>query len=508
MSPEEGNLDQLLEYVSGFIDGSANEQLAPTKICPNLPKNYFGLTAHLGLGQTIPSAVPFFALLGNGQKPKDGIYPVFLFYKDFDLLILAYGISAASESVKEWEEPVKGKDTISTWFENNAKRFDQKKVKKLLNNGYGNSFFEHAIFNIKSNKAELPKLTENLETVICAYKNSLEFKSSNKKIEANAESKLPLNLILYGPPGTGKTYTTINKALEILNPEFLKVNSTNRLDLKNAFDSLVNNDRVRFVTFHQSFSYEDFVEGIRAKTDTSGAISYSVENGIFKDICVAADKAPMKPFVLIIDEINRGNISKIFGELITLIEPSKRKDESEVLQVTLPYSKKPFSVPNNVYLIGTMNTADRSLTGLDIALRRRFTFEEMPPRPELLDEVTVEKINIGNLLRRMNERIEVLLDREHCLGHAYFMELNNNSTINSLSSIFRQKIIPLLQEYFFEDWERISWVLNDQHSNGEKFLIKPNSNLIDLFGPDVGLQDRRWHINEKAFATAASYKNI
>ncbi|MEE3591218.1 AAA family ATPase, partial [Pseudomonas aeruginosa] len=123
--------------------------------------------------------------------------------------------------------------------------------------------------------------------------------------------------------------------------------------------------------------------------------------------------------VLIIDEINRGNVSRIFGELITLIEQSKRAGAEEALSVVLPYSKQRFSVPQNVYLIGTMNTADRSLAGLDIALRRRFEFREMPPRPELLDDVRIGGLNVGQLLRTMNQRIEVLLDRDHCLGHAY-----------------------------------------------------------------------------------------
>jgi 5-methylcytosine-specific restriction enzyme B len=130
---------------------------------------------------------------------------------------------------------------------------------------------------------------------------------------------------------------------------------------------------------------------------------------------------PSQPYVLIIDEINRGNISRIFGELITLIEDSKRGGADDALSVTLPYSKKEFSVPKNVYIIGTMNSSDRSLTGLDIALRRRFTFIEMPPKPELLNNIEVEGLNIGDLLEVMNQRIEVLLDRDHCLGHANFM---------------------------------------------------------------------------------------
>lgn len=219
--------------------------------------------------------------------------------------------------------------------------------------------------------------------------------------------------------------------------------------------------------------------------------------------------------VLIIDEVNRGNISRIFGELITLIEPSKRAGADEALSVVLPYSKQSFSVPSNLYLIGTMNTTDRSLTGLDIALRRRFVFREMPPRPELLDTVEVQGLNIGQLLRVINQRIEVLLNRDHCLGHAYFMPLKTDNSLARLEEIFRNQILPLLQEYFFEDWERISWVLNDQQAvaNGiEPFIRQSQSeqSLNALFGGRVAekLNDQRWELNDKALGSLESYRNI
>jgi len=211
--------------------------------------------------------------------------------------------------------------------------------------------------------------------------------------------------------------------------------------------------------------------------------------------------------VLIIDEINRGNVSRIFGELITLIEPSKREGAAEALEVTLPYSKSRFCIPANVYIIGTMNTADRSLSGLDIALRRRFTFKEMPPRPELLDAIIIDGVNVGQLLRKLNDRIEVLLDRDHCLGHAYFMPLSDEQTLENLAFIFRQQILPLLQEYFFEDWERIAWVLN-----GQPFVQRVAENLVNLFSAEVAsnLQDadKRWRINESAFTSIDSYRGI
>lgn len=499
------------------------------------------------------------------------------------------------------------------------------------------------------------------------------------------------NTILYGPPGTGKTFATIDEAISILDPEFYDKNKRERESLKGRFDDLVAKKRIRFVTFHQSFSYEDFVEGLRAETDEAegGKIQYVIEKGVFKAICEDASKpiqsataklgvsdspriwkisidgtgesttrqhcwkhgearigwghvgdlkmaqltnpsfslgsndrstlelfgneiavgdvllcigsntevaaigivngnyryeatppssvrsdyknvlpvnwivtgsnfsilnlnsqkrftlktvyeitrfswpelleglraagvavkavGPTEinsaPFVLIIDEINRGNVSRIFGELITLIEPSKRLGAKESLTVTLPYSKKPFGVPKNVYLIGTMNTADKSLTGLDIALRRRFFFKEMPPRPELLDKVIISGLHVGKMLRAMNQRIEVLLDRDHCIGHAYFLPLTNKPSIERLSAIFKQQVLPLLQEYFFEDWERIRWVLNDHRTTGEPFIKTGgdgSTSLAKLFGSNVAdeLRDTRWSVNEAAFTSIGSYINI
>jgi 5-methylcytosine-specific restriction protein B len=215
--------------------------------------------------------------------------------------------------------------------------------------------------------------------------------------------------------------------------------------------------------------------------------------------------------VLIIDEINRGNISRIFGELITLIEPSKRAHAPEALEVTLPYSKERFRIPDNVYLIGTMNTADRSLAALDIALRRRFTFVEVPPNPELLDEIEVEGIAVDELVTVMNERIAVLLDRDHRLGHAYFMPLSLEPTLARLESIFRTQILPLLQEYFFEDWQRIQWVLNDHRKDVEnRFLVQPTQKFDELFGGDVPVSQNaaRWELNQSAFKNVDAYLGI
>ena len=215
--------------------------------------------------------------------------------------------------------------------------------------------------------------------------------------------------------------------------------------------------------------------------------------------------------VLIIDEINRGNISRIFGELITLIEPSKRAGGTEALEAVLPYSKKPFSVPQNVYLIGTMNTADRSLTGMDVALRRRFVFKAMPPRADLLEGVDVEGIFVDKLLSVINQRIEALLDRDHCLGHAYFMPLRQEPTLAKLAEIFSNQVLPLLQEYFFDDWQRIQWVLND-HRKQEmfQFVSARGVNVDDLFGTNVNVAQspQVWSVNDAAFLYAESYLGV
>ncbi len=404
-----------------------------------------------------------------------------------------------------------------------------------------------------------------------------------------------LNQILYGPPGTGKTYSTVEKAVAIVDPNLVAMmvdSDLNKLEqrekIKARFDQLLSEGQIAFTTFHQSFGYEDFVEGLKAESD-DGQISYSVEDGVFKKICERADPArhsggideamvdfkekcteepvtlttatgkpfsvsyrggktfsclpeastrsvglranidhvyrlvlneapgglyypsyskaiakyltetynidvsstkPVKaePHVLIIDEINRGNISKIFGELITLLEPGKRKGQMEALTVTLPYSKEPFSIPSNLHVIGTMNTADTSLAKVDIALRRRFEFVELMPKPELLEDLVVDGVKVSRLLDTINQRIELLYDRDHCIGHSYFLGLTSSSSIEALAAIFEKQIIPLLEEYFFEDWALIHRVLGDHLKGGKqpKFIVKRfgDQKMKELMGSD------------------------
>jgi 5-methylcytosine-specific restriction enzyme B len=267
----------------------------------------------------------------------------------------------------------------------------------------------------------------------------------------------PQNLILYGPPGTGKTWT----ARQLAPP-----------------------DALDFVTFHPAYGYEEFVEGIRPEA-LGGQISYKIRKGIFWQACQTAARnagygtladcladapdrrrnrlAYAKPHYLLIDEINRANVSAVFGELITLLETTKRLGQPEELLLTLPYSQESFGIPMNLQIIGTMNTADRSIALLDHALRRRFTFREHLPDPTLLSD-NLDGVNLQQLLNKLNERIEYLQDRNHQIGHAYFMAV---ADVKTLATVFRSQIIPLLQEYFYDDWSKIQFVLGDNTAWGK-----------------------------------------
>ena len=505
--------------------------------------------------------------------------------------------------------------------------------------------------------------------------------NSESYIDENGTTDIALNTILYGPPGTGKTYHTVIYAVAIIeNRELASVEAEDYPDVLHRYNEYKAQGRVEFTTFHQSYGYEEFIEGIKPSVDSeeeSGDIQYSVQPGVFKRFCERADcpaaanaetygirenpniwkvslwsagdneirseclsgghirigwdqygkditdeidfsedggrvvlnafinrmqvgdivvscysastidaigvvtgdyewheeyeyfrrlrkvnwivkgmqenildinggtsmtlasvyrlasvalpdvyqlidkyrpaqgvPVPTKKenYVFIIDEINRGNISKVFGELITLIEESKRVGKQEGMKVILPYSQKPFGVPQNVYIIGTMNTADRSIATIDTALRRRFFFKEMLPDASVLEGIEVEDLNISELLIRMNKRISVLYDREHTIGHAYFMPLKSCSTTEKLSEIFSNNIIPLLQEYFYEDYEKIRLVLGDNRKTdeNEQFVVSKVNDYSDLFGEsDIGLDDgNSYEINKAAFGNIAAYHTI
>lgn len=334
------------------------------------------------------------------------------------------------------------------------------------------------------------------------------------------------NTILYGPPGTGKTYQTVVYAVAIVENEPLDSIAE---EAKKSYSAVLErynwykaDGLIAFTTFHQSYGYEEFIEGIKPVMDdddtntNGGEIRYTVVDGLFKAFCKqSVISAKKKNRVFIIDEINRGNISKIFGELITLIEPSKRIGQAEGMQVKLPYSQKPFGVPNNVYIIGTMNTADRSIATIDTALRRRFRFQEMMPDAEVLKDVRVGDVSVSEMLVRMNQRISVLYDREHTIGHTYFVPLKENSTIEQLAKIFENDIIPLLQSYFYEDYEKIRLVLGDnQKKNREEQFITATQNdcnkYSELFGSaEIDLDECvTYEINRGAFHKIEAYRSI
>lgn len=242
---------------------------------------------------------------------------------------------------------------------------------------------------------------------------------------------------------------------------------------------------LEFVTFHQSYSYEDFVEGLRPRLDQEGGheVSYEIKSGVFKRLCRRAERDPEHLYALVIDEINRGNISKVFGELITLIEDDKRMGRANQLTVTLPYSGDLFGVPQNVLIVGTMNTADRSIALLDVALRRRFTFVELMPLPALLREAS--GVPLDKLLTALNRKLEAHLDLDHQIGHSYFMGL---ASLESLRFAWEHKVVPLLQEYFYGDGGKLLALL------GSDFVQEDS---IRLDGAEAGEERTVYRLKAK-----------
>ncbi|EAL9467766.1 AAA family ATPase, partial [Campylobacter coli] len=588
-------------------------------------KNY-GFCVKLSYGKGTISKIPWIIFIRTDTQEYKASYGIYVYCgikRENGEIIVCIGESED----KTINYLAKNKvDDYNTQF--NKKTYDYKNL---------NNDIDLIIDKIIENMqwfAKLP-LNEIQDRNDLSKSNNKEIRNDGSEMSNKKENKnLSLNQILYGPPGTGKTYHTIDKALEILGEN---LESRDRDEKKAKFDEYVKDGQIVFTTFHQSYGYEEFVEGIKPMMNNeanSQEIQYEIKDGIFKDICNRAlenyensnlnteelrekiklrekvekflnrlletnepisktkggnffinsfnnntieiysedverfdgifklslstfitllksniefnsavemfkkvfdrdyadrthtyyfnlvnkfkeyekqavlktednkiSSNSLNSYIIIIDEINRGNVSKIFGELITLIEPSKRIGESEELKVTLPYSGKKFGAPKNVYILGTMNTADRSITSLDTALRRRFEFVEMMPDPDLLKNVfickDVENPNkdedylgddaktegfaeiLQNILISINKRIEFLLDREKTIGHAFFMseavKFNKDNwckpdeyeedwyvlSISKLKSIFQNKIIPLLQEYFYNDYALISAVLND-----------------------------------------------
>ncbi|EAH8237502.1 TPA: AAA family ATPase [Campylobacter coli] len=616
------------EYLIDFFHNAYNSDKLSSKdeiVNFDFLKNY-GFCVKLSYGKGTISKIPRIIFIRTDTQEYKASYGIYVYCgikRENGEIIVCIGESED----KTINYLAKNKvDDYNTQF--NKKTYDYKNL---------NNDIDLIIDKIIENMqwfAKLP-LNEIQDRNDLSKSNNKEIRNDGSEMSNKKENKnLSLNQILYGPPGTGKTYHTIDKALEILGEN---LESRDRDEKKAKFDEYVKDGQIVFITFHQSYGYEEFVEGIKPMINNeanSQEIQYEIKDGIFKDICNRAlenyensnlnteelrekiklrekvekflnrlletnepisktkggnffinsfnnntieiysedverfdgifklslstfitllksniefnsavemfkkvfdrdyadrthtyyfnlvnkfkeyekqavlktkdnkiSSNSLNSYIIIIDEINRGNVSKIFGELITLIEPSKRIGESEELKVALPYSGKKFGVPKNVYILGTMNTADRSITSLDTALRRRFEFVEMMPDPDLLKNVfickDVENPNkdedylgddaktegfaeiLQNILISINKRIEFLLDREKTIGHAFFMseavKFNKDNwckpdeyeedwyvlSISKLKSIFQNKIIPLLQEYFYNDYALISAVLND-----------------------------------------------
>lgn len=330
--------------------------------------------------------------------------------------------------------------------------------------------------NGKNNKYKVPNLQH--QKIIKAFAATKE----SKKIKATlwfqmqshtSESSENVNNSTKHPPYLFDKTENSEWYLTETGIKFVEENLSEQLEFLNAKNSSRKiEDFYKFITFHQSYSYEEFVEGIKPSINNdedNATISYEYNRGIFKEICQQANSDPENNYLLIIDEINRGNISKIFGELITLIESDKRvipngerifentKTQNEELVVTLPYTKSKFGVPSNLYILGTMNTSDRSIASIDIALRRRFKFVEMMPKKELVADFG---INFADVFENLNTKIKILLDRDHQIGHSYFIKTKyENAGSDELKAIWFSEILPLLNEYFYCDWEKLKLVV-------------------------------------------------
>ena len=405
-----------------------------------------------------------------------------------------------------------------TWFQVAAAILYDAAISNI-NSGWvklNNDIVNHTLFKLKSIKSNSKKPNQTISTVLlshtkmdCKYVN-IKRKDPPFIFEKNEKSE----------------WCVDTKILNDECPEAIDLYEKYKEIKDKKVGTSYTKENFKFITFHQSYGYEEFVEGIKPVFDDEnedGDITYEISKGIFYQCCENAlllsdykgklrdfcdlpkderqkffnDSTPK--YAIFIDEINRGNISKIFGELITLIEPSKRLGADNEIMVELPYSKEKFGVPSNLYVIGTMNTADRSIALMDTALRRRFEFVEM--MPEYSDLKEVADIDIGEMLKTINERIEYLYDRDHTIGHAYFIDV---SDLKTLANVFKNKILPLLQEYFYDDWEKIRLVLGDSQFIKEK----KSANALFKSGTDYINDKILYEIDKEAFYVEQNYLKI
>jgi len=298
-------------------------------------------------------------------------------------------------------------------------------------------------------------------------------------------------IILYGPPGTGKTYYANKLAKAVIaqdnfEKDYSQLNQEEKRALQLAQEAEESPRYLWFCAFHPAYGYEDFIEGYRPEITETGEAAFKLKDGIFKKMCETAKKDPQNSYVLIIDEINRGDIPRIFGELITLIEPEKRwhRDKDQKTEVYLSASEDPFDVPENVFIIGTMNTADKSIALLDTALRRRFGFRELMPMPELLDKKEINGVNLGRWLREVNRRISLEVGRNLQIGHSYLMKKGKPiKSEEELLASFKDKILPLLQEYCYEDYNTLEEILGSKIVDKDRGRFEPrvfSSGATDL----------------------------
>lgn len=449
--------DFLSDLLTKFL---AQADEASSLVVSDYLKEYRGLTLKVSFGMGAVAHIPWVSFTGYGQTTSDGIYPVLLYYKALGVLIVAYGISETNTPKVQWDG-LAGKDTISSYlnehYHESPKRYgasfvhtaldlaegiDEQKISAAIDDVIGKYHRQFASVTVAPD--EKPTGGEDIGRVgLYTVEEALTglFIEEAKFAEILALLKLKKNLILQGPPGVGKTFVCKRLAYTLLG--------------KKA------KDQVTMVQFHQSYAYEDFIQGYRP---SSGG-GFNLKNGVFYEFCERAVNEPGKDFVFIIDEINRGNLSKVFGELMLLIEADKRGPDWAIPLTYAEDSSKTFYIPQNLYLIGLMNTADRSLAMVDYALRRRFAFADLVPGFEtdefrdFMRDAGAEPGFVEVLISRMealNAKItadKTNLGRGYCIGHSFFCAIPNGETPDWkwYRRVIKTEIEPLVREYYFDD---------------------------------------------------------